>query len=233
VPDDSKEPLYHVHTHASGAEYWRHVIEIIAFIVAAGWAFYVFIYQERIKPAETLPQTQFNVSVSHQPVHSGVELVNLSVQIRNVGTVPFRPAGYVVAAYGVRYLPRLTQTVTKSMRRNVTILTRSLAESNPVLLQSISAMYAPFGANQPLLILAPGGDRTFHEGFGIARNKYDAIVLKFKWCFVWSNNVRVYNPRPFRDRTGAYWFEFLTLNTAAAQAEHITCGQESRDVFPV
>src|SRR5579864_7260944 len=117
--DDRKEPLYHVHTHPSGAEFWRYVIEIAAFIVAAAWGFYVFIYQEQIKPSETLPQQQFNVTISHQPVPSGAEFVSLTVEIRNVGTVPFRPAGYVIAAYGVRYLPRLTQTVRKNIRRNV------------------------------------------------------------------------------------------------------------------
>lgn len=233
MPDDSKEQFYHVHTHASGAEYWRHVIEIIAFIVAAGWAFYTFIYQEQIKPGQTFPQAQFKVAVSHQPVNSGAEFVSLSIELRNVGTVPYRPAGYAVAAYGVRYLPRITQTVTKSMRRNVTILARSLAEGPPVLLQSISAMFAPFGANQPTFILSPGGDTTVHYGFGIPRNTYDAIVLKYRHCFVWSNNTRVYNPRPYRDRTGAYWFAFFTLNVAAAQSEHIACGQNSRDVFPL
>ncbi len=216
--DDPKEPLYHVHTHPSGAEYWRHIIEIVAFIVAAAWAFYVFIYQERIKPAETRPQQQFNVTISHQPVPSGAEFVSLTVEIRNVGTVPFRPAGYVNAAYGVRYLPRLTQTVRRSLRRNVTTLSRSLAESKPDLLQSVSAMFSPFGSSQPPYIVSPGGDSKAHYGFAIPRNKYDAIGLKYKWCAVWSNNTRVYNPGPYRDPTGAYWFTFLGPSNGLAES---------------
>jgi hypothetical protein len=229
-PDEPREP-YHVHTHPSGAEYWRHVIEIVAFIVAAAWAFYVFIYQERIKPAETAPQQQFNIAISHQPVPSGSEFVSVNIEVRNVGTVPFKIAGYVVAAYGYHYVPKITQTVFRSMRRNVTTLRRTLAESAPDLLQSIYATFSSFGSNQPTALILPGGNFSTHEGFGIPRNKYDAIFLKYKLCVVWADNTRVYNPHPYRDATGAYWFAYPPTNKPSSLTDHIQCRQVSRDEF--
>lgn len=231
TPDDSG-PIYHVQTHPSGAEFWRHVIEIVAFVVAAGWAFYVFIYQERIKPAQTPAQLQFNVTISHQPVHSGAEFVDLTVEVRNVGTVPLRVAGWAIAAYGYRYLPRLTQTLVTGINRNGTTLSRSLAESRPDLLNSTYVKFAPFGASQPAFVMRPGGDAKVHGGFGIPRNKYDAIFLKYKYCFASSDNTHVYDPRPYRDSTGAYWFGFIR-HPNGPPSERITCGLLSRDDFPL
>lgn len=226
-PDEPK--IYHVHTHPSGAELWRHIIEIVAFIVAAGWAFYIFVYQERIKPADTAPQVQFNVNVIHQPTASGAEFVSLIVEMRNVGSIPFKPAGFAIAAYGYRYLPKMTRSVFVSMRRNVVTLRHSLAESAPDLLQSTYTTFAPFGSNAPSLLRA-GGQSTGRFGFGIPRNKYDGIYVKYKWCYVWANNDQVYNPHAYRDKTGAYWFAYFPANIAV---EHVGCGQNSRQEFPL
>lgn len=229
MADPETPGTFHVHTHSSGAEYWRSVIEIAAFIVAAAWAFYVFIYQERIKPADTAPQTQFAVNVTHQPTASGAEFVGLTIQIRNFGTVPFRVAGFAVAAYGYRYLPKMTRRVLLSMRRNVVTLRHSLAESRPDLLQSTYTTFAPFGSSAPSQS-RPGGTNTFHFGFGVPRNKYDGVYVKYKWCWVWANNRQVYNPRPYRDATGAYWFAYFPHDV---ETEPVGCGQNSRQEFPL
>ena len=37
----------------------RHVVEAVAIVGAALWAFYVFVYQERIKPASATPPQDF------------------------------------------------------------------------------------------------------------------------------------------------------------------------------
>ncbi len=182
MADPDNPGTYHVHTHASGAEHWRHVIEIAAFVVAAAWGFYVFIYQEQIKPANTRPQGQFVVSLSHQLVHSGSEFVSVNIDIHNSGTVRFQPAGYVVNAYGYRYLPRMTQTITKSLSGNVTTLHRSLGETRPVLLQSVYAIFANFGSARTPFVVGPGGDAKNNFAFGISRGAYDVIFLAYKFA---------------------------------------------------
>lgn len=35
---------HHVYTHPGPVEHWRHLVEIIALIIAAAWGFYVFVY---------------------------------------------------------------------------------------------------------------------------------------------------------------------------------------------
>jgi len=55
----------HVHSHPSRVEHWRHLVEIAALTVAAIWGFYVFVYQERIKPASEPAELQALVSLDH------------------------------------------------------------------------------------------------------------------------------------------------------------------------
>jgi hypothetical protein len=219
----------HVHTHPSGAELWRHIIEIAAFIVAAGWAFYVFVYQERIKPAQTLPQAQITAGLLHQPVQSGAESVTVTFEIHNVGSTPFKMAGFVINAYGFHYIPRIALTMTTSMNRNVTTVRNSLAESKPVLLQSVYARFATFGSARTPFLAAPGADSKRRYTFGIARGTYDVIFLRYKYCFTFYDNAQVYDPGAFRQPDGAYWFRYFDPSPDA----RVRCGQESRDQFPL
>jgi hypothetical protein len=229
MADPETPGTYHVHTHASGAEHWRHVIEIAAFIVAAGWAFYVFIYQEQIKPASMRPQGQFIATLSHHMVPSSSEFVSIEIDIHNTGTVAFRPAGYVVNAYGYRYLPRITQTTTKSISGNVTSLNRALAETHPVLLQSVYAKFLNFGSVRAPFLVGPGGDSKNNVGFGISRGAYDVIFLRYKWCVARYGDTQVYDPGMYRDSQGAYWFRYINTDPNPP----LFCGQTSRLEFPL
>jgi len=229
MADPDNPGTYHVHTHASGAEYWRHVIEIAAFIVAAGWAFYVFIYQEQIKPANTRPQGQFTATLSHQMVPSGSEFVSIDIDIHNNGTVGFRVAGYVVDAYGYRYLPRITQTTRKNVSGNITSLNRALAETRPVLLQSVYAKFLNFGSVATPFVLGPGGDAKNNYAFSITRGAYDVIFLKYKWCVARYGDTQVYDPAMYRDSQGAYWFRYIDTDPNPK----LMCGQTSRLEFPL
>jgi len=229
MADPDNPGTYHVHTHPSGAEHWRHVIEIAAFVVAAGWAFYVFIYQEQIKPANTPPQLQVTASLSHQVVHSSSEFVSITFEIHNIGTVRVKPAGYVVNAYGYRYLPRLSQTITKSLSGNVTTLNRALGETRPVLLQSTYAVFANFGSPRAPFILSPRADAQHKFAFGIPRGAYDVIFLRYKYCIATSADTHVYDPGIYRDTQGAYWMRYIDLDPNA----QVRCGQSSREEFPL
>jgi hypothetical protein len=93
----------HVHSHPSPVEHWRHLVEIVALAAAAVWALYIFVYQERIKPASAPPEVQTIISVDHTTIGSGKELVKVSARMKNAGEAPFAMVGMVVNVYGIRY----------------------------------------------------------------------------------------------------------------------------------
>ena len=229
MADRETPGTFHVHTHASGAELWRHIIEIAAFIVAAAWAFYTFVYQEQIKPANTRPQGEFRATLSHHMVPSGSEFVSIDIDIHNTGTVPFRLAGFVVNAYGYRYLPRTSETVTKSLSGNITSLNRGLAETRPILLQSVYAKFVNFGSVRTPYLVGPGGDSKNNVAFGISRGAYDVIFLRYKWCVARFGDTKIYDPGMYRDTQGAYWFRYIDTRPNPA----LICGQSSRQEFPL
>ncbi len=41
---------HHVYTHPGPVEHWRHVVEIVALIIAAAWGFYVFVWSLDFAP---------------------------------------------------------------------------------------------------------------------------------------------------------------------------------------
>ena len=170
------------------------------------------------------------MTLSHQTVHSGAEFVSVNIDIHNNGTVRFQPAGFVVNAYGYRYLPRIAQTITKSITGNVTTLNRALAETRPALLQSGYATFVNFGSAKGAYVVAPGVTSKLRFAFGIPRGAYDVIFLKYKYCIARNGNTRVYNPGIYRDSQGAYWFRFPSKGDLSNQ---IGCGQVSRLEFPL
>ena len=63
----------------------RHAVEAIAIVAAGIWAFYVFIYQERIKPALEPPSLELNLDFDRGTIVRGVRVANLVVTVHNTG----------------------------------------------------------------------------------------------------------------------------------------------------
>lgn len=80
----------------------RDVVEIVAIVAAGVWAFYVFAYENRIKPAMADPDVNVNASMQRLGTHNGFIAVGLHLQLRNVGTVKAHFLGLAVTVYGQR-----------------------------------------------------------------------------------------------------------------------------------
>ena len=92
-----------VYSHPSPVEHWRHLVEIVALVIAAVWGFYVFIYQERIKPANEPASLDVHLSLSHEPMQRGKELVKLAVIEKNIGSTDLWVNAEILNVYGKRF----------------------------------------------------------------------------------------------------------------------------------
>jgi hypothetical protein len=97
---------YRIETRLSRIEHWRIAIEIAALIVAAAWGLYVFVYQERIKPALAPALLEPNISVTHTLTASGQEFVAVDCELKNIGATEVSLVGVAVSAYGTRFASR-------------------------------------------------------------------------------------------------------------------------------
>jgi hypothetical protein len=80
----------------------RDVVEIVAILAAGLWAFYVFAYENRIKPSLADPDVNVKASMVRLGDHNGLMAIGLHVELRNVGTVKAHFLGVAVNVYGQR-----------------------------------------------------------------------------------------------------------------------------------
>jgi hypothetical protein len=81
----------------------RHAVEAIAIVAAGIWAFYVFIYQESIKPAFEAPSLQLTATFDPGSVVSGVRVAQLHVNFENTGHVDSDVYAEAIDVYGDRF----------------------------------------------------------------------------------------------------------------------------------
>ncbi|HEV2260711.1 MAG TPA: hypothetical protein VGR69_00250 [Candidatus Rubrimentiphilum sp.] len=199
VKDDATN--HHVYTHPGPVEHWRHLVEIVALIIAAAWGFYVFVYQERIKPSYEHPVAEISVAVSHQPLHGDKELVSVTLSIKNIGPVPLQLDGIVMNVYGVRYTDRVTAQVQRVGSRTLTLHT--LGEAPRALLATSMVLYPPLGGPS-VSGFAPGREKNPTFSFAVKRNAYDAVSVDYGFCYQRADDTRHINYMPRKDYDGAY-----------------------------
>lgn len=78
----------------------RDVVEIVAIIAAGIWAFYVFAYENRIKPSFAKPDVNVTASMRRLSTYHGLVAVDLRVELHNVGTVPAHFLAVAINVYG-------------------------------------------------------------------------------------------------------------------------------------
>ncbi|HEX3368638.1 MAG TPA: hypothetical protein VHS56_03600, partial [Candidatus Cybelea sp.] len=80
----------------------RDVVEIVAIVAAGAWAFYVFAYENRIKPSWANPQVNFSASLERLGQRNGLIALRLHQRLHNFGTVPAHFLGVAINVYGER-----------------------------------------------------------------------------------------------------------------------------------
>src|ERR1700727_3009702 len=65
----------------------RDVVEVIAIVAAGIWAFYVFAYENRIKPSMASPEVDITSSIQRLSERNGLIAVGVRLELRNIGTV--------------------------------------------------------------------------------------------------------------------------------------------------
>ncbi len=88
----------------------RDTVEVLAIIAAGVWAFYVFAYENRIKPSMANPDVNVTAAIQRIGERNGLIAVGLHVQLRNIGTVRAHFLGIAVNVYGQRIVESASHT---------------------------------------------------------------------------------------------------------------------------
>jgi hypothetical protein len=88
----------------------RHVVEAAALVAAGLWAFYTFIYQEKIKPAQEPASLNDTISVERLGHDAKRDVLEVSIHLRNDGKTEIEIAADGYNVWGDRYASRASQT---------------------------------------------------------------------------------------------------------------------------
>lgn len=193
----------HVRSHPSPIEHWRHLVEIVAIFVAATWGLYVFVYQERIKPASEPVELQTTVSVDRTPLTSNKELIKVGIRMKNVGQPSLELAGLIVNAYGVKYTSREGEHVEKPLDGIVEV-SRAFVPGKPILQYTFVDTWRTFGSPR-FAGLRPNIAIPETFVFAVPPRAFDLVKINYIVC--WSRPQS--KPWPVavdRQADGSFWF---------------------------
>ena len=220
---DEHASSHHVYTHPSKVEHWRHLIEIVALVVAAVWGFYVFVYQERIKPANEAPNIDFHFDVSRQYVIGNRELAKVSLVWRNTGSTEAQIDGFAENIYGSNYGEFGTQLRPvpapfgwKADHTAVPTVVESRAmPAHYTLIETWFKPWHPMGGYLWADIM-PGQQVTMSAQVVLPRNRFAAIVGVAAYCFRRADDHRSAIVRLKRHSDGSFETEALGRDESAA-----------------
>jgi hypothetical protein len=96
--------------HGSSLTKVRDIVEIVAIVAAGVWAFYIFAYENRIKPSLAQPEANITASLQRLSEHNGLIAIGLHIDLRNVGTVNTHFLAIAFNVFGQRVMPALPAT---------------------------------------------------------------------------------------------------------------------------
>ncbi len=153
----------------------RHAVEVFALVAAGAWAFYTFIYQEKIKPASepaTLDDTVTVARVGHDRTR---DILEVSIHLRNGGKTEIEIAADGYNVYGERYARSASQSIRSrtneyAFNNNLPRVSRQLISSHAELRDA-----AVGGKRGVHSTIEPGGTVTIPYTIVIPRGMYDVI----------------------------------------------------------
>jgi hypothetical protein len=158
----------------------RHIVEIVAIVAAGAWAFYTFIYEERIKPAHEPLEAVETVSLVRDGRIRNMDVVRVKVGIRNVGKTEFDSIALSLKVFGYRYGREVRFT---SDTAGSYAITDAAPLTAPKLILDRVELYAGavHGKADVHNIIDPGADLGASYLIAVPRGRYDVLVAKFRY----------------------------------------------------
>jgi hypothetical protein len=174
----------------------RHAVEAIAIVAAGIWAFYVFIYQERIKPALEPPSLEVNINFDRGTIVRGVRVAELNVIMHNTGRSDLELVGTIFTAYGERFEPKAKPSPPASPGPNEQQDDRSVPTTAAELIWTFGQLRAPAEGARPTrrFILRSEQQETFTLPVSVIEGRYDLLSADVQIAYTKADSRTRYLP---------------------------------------
>lgn len=160
----------------------RDIVEIVAIVAAGCWAFYVFIYENRIKPLSEQASITVTGTLDRAGERDGLLAIRERVTIHNEGHVTVTTLGEAFTLKG----SRITALTRPADERSATsdLFRRDATRASAVVLErSAYVTHAGDARTNAGLIIEPGSSSSTDHLVYVAKNKYDRLDLYFLLVF--------------------------------------------------
>jgi hypothetical protein len=182
----------------------RHVVEAIAIIAAGIWAFYTFIYQEKIKPASEPAAVAVSVGVRGLGHDRYRDYFALTRRFENTGKTEVDLAADGFNIWGERYARR--QVGMMSIKPNI----RRFDATIPILSRHVIAAFAELrdasvgGRKGYHIIVEPGASDSLESVYAVERGRYDLIEAQVMVVPIKTSDTKEIAVRIQRESDGSY-----------------------------
>jgi hypothetical protein len=189
---------------------FRHVVEAFAIVAAGLWAFYTFVYQEKIKPAGEPAALVPTVSIERLGRDSRRDILNLTIRLQNSGKTEIDIAADAWSVLGERFADREMVTRTTNGR------SRTYSDEIPVVSTRLITTAVEFreaaegGPKGRHIVIEPGASEAIGAVIVVPRGAYDMLHAEASMVPVKTSIAQKVRISVVHDKLGA-----ATLNVAA------------------
>jgi len=184
---------------------FRHIIEAVAIVAAGTWAFYTFIYQEKIKPAAEPAALDDSIVVHRLGRDRTRDILGVTVQLHNVGKTEIDIAADAYNVWGDSYGRREVPYAkgSSSVRADGTQIPRR----SRLLVMAFAELRdaAEGGRKNQHIILEPGATENIDDVVVVPRGKYDLIHAQVIAVPVKTPVERKVPVSIERNKNGGFW----------------------------
>lgn len=197
----------------------RDVLEIVAILAAGIWALYVFVYEQRLKPAGEPPSVIFTGSLHRLGQHAGLIQFGVRGKVVNNGQTDVSIIALGFTGDGLRYAPLSKPFVDRSIHsttiyeRDARVASRTLVYRLVELTQLAEPKYGS-GSH-----LHPGQEVPYSATFAVKSGEFDSITLYGSLAYTKFNIKGGYPTNVEHTPTGAVLFTSTNDNPNYSSVE--------------
>lgn len=190
----------------------RDIVEIVAIVAAGFWALYVFVYEQRIKPAGEPPELLLSGNLHQLGFHNGLAQIGYNVTVRNVGRTDVYIVAAAFVADGITYTAQGAPATYRpapglsTYQRSARIASRTPVYDTMELTRYVNKSYN--GGYS----LSPDQQVPYSGIFLVKRGEFDSVELFGSMAYTKNGVDGGYPTRIEHTPTGAIFFDTANGN---------------------
>jgi hypothetical protein len=183
----------------------RHIVEAVAIVAAGVWAFYTFIYQEKIKPASEPAALSDTIAIRSLGQTRTREIMGITLSFHNTGKTAIDIAADGYNVWGRRYGRN------PIVRQRIGAARREYNADLPIVSQRLVASMAELrdmavgGRKGQHIFIEPGAVDSISQVLAVPRGTYDIVRAQVFAVPVKRTRVEKVPVAIATNKVGGYW----------------------------